>query len=110
MNKIISFAFLVVLSASLSLHANDKKAVLFMIDGLRSDAVFTNPTPNIDSIKDGTWADGYKGAYSLRSCPIPDAIPNSAPNHVAILTGVTANKNGCYNNGEIGRASCRERV
>ena len=108
MNKIISFAFLVVLSASLSLHANDKKAVLFMIDGLRSDAVFTNPTPNIDSIKDGTWADGYKGAYSLRSCPIPDAIPNSAPNHVAILTGVTANKNGCYNNGETAGANYQD--
>ena len=87
-------------ASAASLYASEKKAVLIMIDGLRSDAVLTSRTPNIDSIKTGSWADGYKGAYSFHANPIPDAIPNSAPNHVAILTGVTANKNGCFNNGE----------
>ena len=104
MKKIFSCVFIIILAVSSALHAGNRKAVLFMIDGLRSDAFFTSPTPNIDSIKDGTWTEGYKGAYSLHACPIPDAIPNSAPNHVAILTGVTANKNGCYNNGETAGA------
>ena len=105
MKKKLPLLLSIFLFISLTVQADEEKAVLFMIDGLRSDAVFTAETPNLHAIANGTWADGYKGAYSYRANPIPDAIPNSAPNHVAIITGVTANKTGCFNNGETSSAN-----
>ena len=84
--------------------AGEKKALLFMLDGTRADALLSASTPNIDSVRFGTWAEGYKGAYSFRAYPNLDAPPSSATNHVAILTGVTATKSGCYQNGQTSAA------
>ena len=94
--------------AAVSAGAGEKKALLFMLDGTRADALFSASTPNIDSVRFGTWAEGYKGAYSFRAYTNLDAPPSSATNHVAILTGVTATKNGCYQNGQTSAAKYDE--
>ena len=83
------------------LFGGEKKSLLVMLDGLRSDVLFTAPTPNIDALRDGSWADGYRGAWSLEAHTNLDSPPSSATNHVAIATGVTATKNNCYENGHI---------
>ena len=75
-----------------------------MLDGLRSDVLFSAPTPNIDSLRDGSWADGYRGTWSFEAHTNLDSPPSSATNHVSIATGVTATKSNCYANGHIGES------
>ena len=87
-----------------TLRADEKKCLLVMLDGTRADALLSASTPNIDSVRLGTWAPGYQSAYSFEAYTSLDAPPSSATNHVAILTGVTATKNGCYNNGQTASA------
>ena len=108
MKRYFPFTILFFLLAAVSAGAGEKKALLFMLDGTRADALLSASTPNIDSVRFGTWADGYKGAYSFRAYTNLDAPPSSATNHVAILTGVTATKNGCYQNGQTSAAKYDE--
>ncbi len=93
-------SFLLLSSVAFS---GEKKGLLIMLDGLRGDAAFSAPTPNLDALRNGTWADGYKGAWTFQACPNLDAAPSSATNHVAIATGVTATKSNVYSNGQIKR-------
>ena len=88
--------------------AGEKKAILIMIDGLRSDALYSVATPNLDSLRDGTWAEGYKGAYTYQAHTNLESPPSSATNHVAMATGVTAAKNGVYNNGQTDKGKYDE--
>jgi len=75
------------------------KSLVIMIDGCRADLCCGGVTPNLDSLRLGTWADGYKGVWSFNAHAIPDTFPNSTPNHVSIATGVFATKHQVLNNG-----------
>ena len=108
MKKLTPFLILILLAATAIAQASEKKAILFMLDGCRADAVLSGNTPNLKSLCDGSWAEGYKGSYSYAAYTSLDAPPSSATNHVAILTGVTATKNGCYENGQTASAKYDE--
>ena len=86
-----ALAVLFLTSASV-IAADVPKSLVLMLDGARGDATWMAKTPNMDSLADGSWAEGYKGAWSFFAHTIKDAPPNSAPNHAAIITGVTADK------------------
>lgn len=101
MRRSIWIASVLALLLTCSVNAGEKKSLLLMFDGLRADALYSVPTPNLDSIRDGSWAEGYRGAWTYQAHTNLDADPSSATNHVAIMTGVTAEKNGCYKNGQI---------
>ncbi len=114
MRKIIlSLAVLLTCGLStLSMAAEQsKKSLVIMLDGLRSDVMFTAATPAINSLIDGTWAGpntGYRSAWTYQAHTNLDALPSSATNHVAIATGVTATKNNVYENGKIGEGKYDE--
>ncbi|MBR5161889.1 MAG: alkaline phosphatase family protein, partial [Thermoguttaceae bacterium] len=99
MKRLLIFCAALVLLVS-AVQAGEKKALLIMLDGQRADALYSAPTPNYDSLRNGTWAEGYKGAYSFQAHTNLDSAPSSATNHVAIATGVTATKNDVYKNGQ----------
>lgn len=105
MKRIFPLILLLISAAVFTADAGEKKALLIMFDGMRADALLSASTPNIDSVRLGTWAEGYKSAYSFHAYTSLDAPPSSATNHVAILTGVTATKNGCYQNGQTASAN-----
>ena len=75
------------------------KAIMFMLDGLRADALETACAPNIARLRAGTWAPGYRGLSSGVGRTVPDAAPSSAANHTTLATGVTAAKHGVFKNG-----------
>ena len=100
MKRFFPVILFLLLAAAVVAHAGEKKGLLIMLDGTRADALLSANVPNMDSLRLGTWADGYKGAYTFQAYTSLDAPPSSATNHVAILTGVTATKNGCYTNGQ----------
>ncbi|MBQ9429915.1 MAG: alkaline phosphatase family protein [Kiritimatiellae bacterium] len=72
--------------------AKRPKALVVMLDGWRADTVSNGLTPNIKALADGKWQPGYKGAWSLSASTVRDGTTESAPNHVAIATGMTAGK------------------
>ena len=81
------------------------KAVVFMLDGCRADAIENAAAPNMRKLMDGKWQEGYSCAWSLSAQTVPDAISSSAPNHVAIATGVTTAKN-CVTNLGVQMSQC----
>lgn len=108
MKKSFFFALALILLFAATLSAGEKKSLLIMFDGLRADALYSVATPNLDTIRDGSWADGYRGAWTYQAHTNLDSNPSSATNHVAIITGVTATKNGCFNNGQTKDAKWSE--
>lgn len=80
-------------------------ALMIMVDGLRADAVETGEMPNLARLRDGSWASGYRTAWSLdgsivaNTASFPECRASSAPNHVSIATGFTPEKHGVYSNG-----------
>ena len=96
----IAFTLLALVPA-IRTEAAAKKGLVIMLDGLRSDALLSASTPSMDSIITGEWAPGYKSAWTFEAHTNLDSPPSSATNHVAIVTGVTATKNNCYENGQI---------
>ena len=80
--------------------ARKPKALLVMLDGARADAIDTARMPAVQSVRDGAWAPGYAGAWSLFGQNVPDARPSSAANHTAISTGVNAAKSRVFSNGQ----------
>ena len=91
--------------------SSPKKSLVIMLDGMRSDVLFTAPTPNVDSLLDGSWAGKdteYYATWTFQAHTNLDADPSSATNHVAIITGVTATKNNVYQNGKIGEGKYDE--
>ena len=99
--RILTLAFFCVLAWASAAVAGEKKALLIMLDGLRADALYSAETPNIDSLRDGTWAKGYHGTWTYQAHTNLDAPPSSATNHTAIATGVTATKNNVFQNGQF---------
>ena len=82
-------------------------ALMVMIDGLRADAVETGEMPVLESVMDGTWAPGYRSAWSLDggvvdSTSLRKTIPSSGPNHASIATGVSPQKHGVTSNDNMG--------
>jgi len=79
-----------------------KHSLVIAIDGLRGDGIENASTPNIDKLIKGSWAEGYQGAFAHYAQTMKDAAPNSGPNHVGIMTGVTSSKHGVTNNSNVG--------
>ena len=77
------------------------KALVIMLDGMRADTVDNGLAPNIKSLADGKWQPGYHGAWSLSANTLRDGTTESAPNHVAIATGMTTKKTGIDDNGDL---------
>ncbi len=88
--------------------ARKPKALLVMLDGLRADALETARTPAIDSLRNGTWAEGYQGTWSRTGLTVPDARPSSAANHTAISTAVNGAKSRVFDNGQTGRGNYKD--
>ena len=95
---VLSFLIALLLISASVVAADVPKSLVLMLDGARGDATLMAKTPNIDTLADGTWASGYKGSWSFFAHTIKDAPPNSAPNHAAIVTGVTADKSQVKDN------------
>ena len=96
-------AIILLTACSAPLSAQEKlqpKALIIMIDGLRADAFDNIPMPNLEKLRAGKWQPGYNGAFSATAWDLDDARPNSAPNHAAIATGVTAVKHRIFKNGQ----------
>ena len=70
------------------------KAFVVMLDGVRADVIDNGLAPNLKSLADGRWQPGYGGAWSLSASTLRDGTTESAPNHIAIATGMTAKKSG----------------
>ena len=79
------------------------KALVIMLDGLRADAVENLEMPTLRRLIDGKWQPGYKCAWSLAANTIRDGSTESAPNHVAIATGMTVKKTGIVCNVDLVR-------
>ena len=97
------FALSLMIFIPWALHAQEKlqpKALIIMIDGMRADAYDNIPMPNLEKLRAGKWQPGYNGAFSATAWDLDDARPNSAPNHAAIATGVTATKHKVFKNGQ----------
>ena len=77
------------------------KALVVMVDGLRADAVANGDMPHVRSLMEGTWQPGYGSKWSLAGSTIRDAMTESAPNHVAIATGLTAARHGIRSNADL---------
>ncbi|MDR2706002.1 MAG: alkaline phosphatase family protein, partial [Planctomycetaceae bacterium] len=93
------FSILIVLTVTLSIHAEEiPKSLVVMLDGTRADVMLMATTPNFDSLRNGSWAEGYHGAWSFAAHTIKDAPTASASNHTAIATGATAQKTQVANN------------
>ena len=80
--------------------ARKPKALLIMLDGARADALAAARMPAVSSLRDGSWAPGYRGSWTLFGQNVPDARPSSAANHTAIFTAVNAEKSRVFNNGQ----------
>ncbi len=98
MKNLIALAVVAISLASTA--ARKPKALLIMLDGARADAVATARMPAVQSLRDGSWAPGYSGAWSLFGQNVPDARPSSAANHTAIFTAVNAAKSRVSKNGQ----------
>ncbi|WP_105171908.1 alkaline phosphatase family protein [Pseudoalteromonas sp. T1lg24] len=76
-------------------------SLLIAVDGLRGDGIENAHTPNLDNLIRGNWANGYNTAFAHYAQTMKDAAPNSGPNHVGIMTGVTSNKSGVSGNNDV---------
>ncbi len=88
-------------AATLSGGARVPKALVIMLDGMRADTVDNGLAPNIKALAEGKWQPGYNGAWSLSANTLRDGTTESAPNHVAIATGMTTKKTGIDDNGDL---------
>lgn len=70
------------------------KALVVMIDGMRADTVDNGLATNIAALAGGRWSPGYRGAWTPCAGTLRDGSTESAPNHVAIATGMTTAKSG----------------
>ena len=93
---------------SLAMKKNTPKSLVIMLDGVRSDALLAAATPFLDKLTAQKWHPEYRCFYSFCARPIPDAPTDSAPNHAAIATGVTAAKNLVTANGQIAKGNYQQ--
>ncbi|MDR3183483.1 MAG: DUF6067 family protein, partial [Planctomycetaceae bacterium] len=81
--------------------ADTPKSLTIMLDGCRGDVLLMGKMPTFDSLRNGTWAENYHGAWSLTAHTIKDAGTASAANHTAIATGVTTAKTNVPGNDQF---------
>ena len=105
----VSLAVSLAVGAAVPALADAKRpmALMIMVDGMRADAVETGQMPNLEGLRNGTWASGYYTAWSLDggvvdSTSLRKTIPSSGPNHASIATGVTPQKHGVTSNDNTG--------
>ncbi|MCY4046369.1 MAG: alkaline phosphatase family protein [Cellvibrionales bacterium] len=96
--KALGFSFFALLP---TITQASQHSLVIAIDGLRGDGIESTATPHLDQLINGTWAEGYKGAFAHYAQTMTDAAPNSGPNHVGIMTGVTAKKSKVTNNSNV---------
>ena len=77
------------------------KALVVMLDGMRADVVGNGFASNMKRLADGKWRAGYHGAWTLCANTLRDGTTESAPNHVAIATGMTAGRTGIDSNFDL---------
>lgn len=77
--------------------ADVPRSLVVCLDGLRADAIGL-ATPAIERLVAGTWLPDYRAAITTRAHTIDDGPTLSGPNHVAILTGLTAIHHGVHSN------------
>ena len=82
--------------------AANKKALVYMMDGMRADMMEALDAPVWQALKDGTWAESYKAAWSIDASNEPFLPTNSAPNHTAIATGRLVKDHKVTDNGTFG--------
>lgn len=100
MKKItIRLAIIFVLGNMLTLtaHAQEKKTLFIILDGIQRELLERNPTPNLDDIASQggynyAYVGGKKGGYS-------ETPTISAVGYNSLLTGVWVNKHNVYGNG-----------
>ena len=100
------FIFCLLTICLMPLSAQEKlqpKALIIMIDGMRADVYENVPMPNLEKLRASKWQPGYQGAWSLYANTLRDGTTESAPNHVAIATGMTVKKTGVDDNGDLVR-------
>lgn len=98
MKKIFFLILLIVFTTVL--HSAERKAMslVLMVDGLRPDAPGNLNMINFLLLKESRWHPEYRTLFADNCRCVPDAPPDSAPNHAAIMTGVSAAKNGVFAN------------
>ena len=86
-SKSLRLTLIILTLSILPCLAGTKKAVVYMIDGMRADMMETLNASVWQALKNGTWAESYKSAWSIDASNEPFLPTNSAPNHTAIATG-----------------------
>ena len=86
MRKIV--ALLLMLLGALSCVAGEKRALVYMLDGMRADMIETSPV--WQDLKADRWAEPYRALWSVDASNDPYTKTNSAPNHTLIATGRSA--------------------
>lgn len=90
-------------------HSQIKKSLVYIVDGMgygESGFDYADK-PNIDSLIDGSWANGYHGAYAdrafaggVKGTPTQQRTV-TGPGWSSILTGVWYDRHGVYDNGVV---------
>ena len=85
---------------ALALGGAERRAMslVLMVDGLRVDAPGNLNMINYSMLQNNRWHPEYRALFADNCRTVPDAVPDSAPNHAAIITGVNAAKNRVFAN------------
>ncbi len=95
----IAALFLMLLGA-LSCAAGEKRALVYMLDGMRADMIETSPV--WQDLKANRWAEPYRALWSVDASNDPYTKTNSAPNHTLIATGFSADVHKVTDNKFLG--------
>lgn len=94
-------------AAATAVEARRPMALMVFFDGGRADCLRNANCPNLKSLIDGRWAEGYRCAWSDGAQNLFDARTLSYPNHTSIMCGVTAEKHRVLNNDFVRRSAER---
>ena len=95
------FFFVITAVFSLAAAAAERKpmSLVIMFDGMRVDAPDNLNMINYQMLRNGKWHPDYKAVFADNCRTVFDAMPDSAPNHATIITGVSAAKHKVTFNG-----------
>ncbi|MBQ7179214.1 MAG: hypothetical protein IJS08_17490 [Victivallales bacterium] len=79
--------FALLVSLVCIVYAGEKKALVYMMDGLRADIAELINAPVWQSLKENSWAENYKTAWSVQASNDIYTTTSSAPNHTCIAVG-----------------------
>jgi len=92
------FLAILLMAETIIFFAGEKKALIYMMDGLRADLAENLNAPIWKALKGNTWSDSYRSAWSVDAGNDIFQPPNSAPNHASIVTGQYAKLHKVTNN------------